>query len=374
MEATFESKQKKTSGLEALLYKEDLPEAAARLSEWWGGGDIGRPALLLRCPRERRLEALPELPKPEGWITDYAIWDFAYRVNIALRGVASQEHLAEAVPAVAPHLAPNCLALFLGCEGLEAPRTVYCEPFLDRPELFDEVSLSESNVYWDFSLRLGREFKRLGEGKFLVEFPDLIEGLDTLAAMRGTQELLIDLLDRPDWVKSCLDRITGFYFQVYERLHSEYKDASGGSVYWLWGPGRVAKLQCDFSAMISKEMYAEFMLPVLKEMSRRIDRCLYHWDGPGALQHLDCLLAAEGVKTIQWTPGDGHEPAWDKRWFPAFHRIFESGRRVYIGLPPDEGALLALKREFGRDFKSFLLGINAPSKAAALRLMEASFL
>ena len=65
-------------------------------------------------------------------------------------------------------------------------------PIFARPE--DAVfELREDNVYGDFSWRLANEIKRVGAGKFMQEFPDLIEGLDTLAALRGTQTLLMDL-------------------------------------------------------------------------------------------------------------------------------------------------------------------------------------
>lgn len=354
-----------------LLYREDAAGVRGRLSRWWNGEWMERPAMLLTCPASRSLEPIPEIPAPAGWITDYSIKDFGYRVNIALRGVASKEYFAEALPCAAPHLAPNCLALFLGCEGRESPGTVWCEPFIHEPEGAG-FKLDPSNKYWDFSLRLGREFARLGRGKFLVEFPDLIEGLDTLAAMRGSQELLVDLLDRPEWVKECLARLTPLYFDVYDRLYGEYRDDAGGSIYWLWAPGRVAKLQCDFSAMISADMFGEFMLPVLREMCSRLDYSLYHWDGPGALQHLDHLLSLDDLDMIQWTPGSGIEPPWDRRWWPYLHRIADSGRRIFIWVPGAAGAIRALKQEFGEGFRQFLLSVQARDKAHAEELLRAA--
>jgi len=366
------SRQKMAINAEPLLYRPDMPEVASRLNCWWNGGDIGRPVIAMSCPRQKALEEIPEMPKPEGWITDYATWNFEYRVNIALRRIASTEFLGEAVPAAAPHLAPNCLALFLGCKGMEAPGTVFCEPFLESPDEFGKIAFSESNPYWDFSLRLGREFKKLGKGKFLTEFPDLIEGLDTLAAMRGTQELLVDLMDRPDWVKSSLERIVPFYFQAYDRLYSEYKDSVGGSDYWIWAPGRVAKLQCDFSAMISPDMFEEFMLPTLNAMAPRFAHCLYHWDGPGAEGHLKHILSVEGIDMVQWTAGDGHEAPWDKRWHGNFHKIIDAGKRVYIWAPADKEILKSLKKEFGEGLKSFLFATWANDRASARDFIDSA--
>jgi len=81
------------------------------------------------------------------------------------------------------------------------------------------------------------------------------------------------------------------------------RDEVGGSIFWAWAPGRMAKFQCDFSAMISPAMFGEFMVPVLREMTERVSYCMYHWDGPGALGHHDHLLSLPRLTMLQWTPG-----------------------------------------------------------------------
>jgi len=298
-----------------LLYREDIDDVKSRLTTWWNGGDIGRPALLLRARRQKPLLDIPARPEPEGWVTRYSTKDYDYRVNLALRECNELHFLAEAVPEVSPDLAPNCLALFLGCRGVELPGTVWCEPCFTEPSEAD-FAYDPDNFYWKFSLHLGRELLRLGKSRFLLSFPDLIEGLDTLAAMRGTQELLIDLIERPDLVQWCLRRITDLYFHYYDVLYDLIRDEVGGSVFWCWAPGRMSKFQCDFSAMISPEMYGEFMVPVITEMCERVSYSMYHWDGPGAIPHHDHLLSIPNLDMIQWTPGAGVEPCEHERWWP----------------------------------------------------------
>ena len=201
-----------------LLYKDDFDEARDWLTAWWNGEDIGRPAMQITAPRETPAEDIPEMPKPEDWVTDYSTSNFEYRVNLSRRACVKTHYLAEAVPVVAPDLAPNCLALYLGCRGIERIGTVWCEPCIDSPEtaIFQN---NPENFYWDFTLRLGKEQLRLGKNRFMIQFPDLIEGLDTLAAMRGTEALLIDLIERPDWVHAALKQITDRYFEYYDVLY-----------------------------------------------------------------------------------------------------------------------------------------------------------
>ena len=347
-----------------LLYRQDMDEVRERLTTWWNGGDIGRPVLHITTPRAEPLEQIAPLPQPEGWTGRYSTKSFEYRVNLFQRACVNTHYLGEAVPYVAPDLAPNCLALYLGCQGVEMPNTTWCEPFIDDP---DEARFEydRGNFYWDFSLRLGREQVERGKGKFLVQFPDLIEGLDTLAAMRGTDRLLIDLIERPEWVQQCLRRITDCYFHYYDILYDLFRDEGGGSHFWAWAPGRMAKFQCDFSAMISPEMFGEFMVPVLAEMSERVSYCMYHWDGPGAIPHHDHLLSIPKLTMIQWTPGAGTEPMTDRRWWPLYHRTVEAGKKVILVGGVTAEILCDLKKEFGEKLKLFALGMRAETPEQA---------
>jgi len=354
--------------MSSLLYREDMDEVRARLTTWWNGGDIGRPAMQITAPRPEPIEYVEPMSEPEGWVTHYSTRSFEYRVNLSAQACINSHYLGEAVPNVAPDLAPNCLALYLGCRGIERPGTVWCEPFIDRPENA-RFTFDRDNAYWNFSLRLGREQLQLGSGKLLVAFPDLIEGLDTLAAMRGTERLLLDILERPEWVHKCLRRITDRYFHHYDILYDMFRDEVGGSVFWAWAPGRMAKFQCDFSAMISPDMFREFMVPILTEMCERVSYCMYHWDGPGALLHHDHLLSIPGLTMLQWTPGAGKEPTWHSRWWGIYHTTIEAGKKVLIGCSSVDD-LKALKREFRKGLKQFMINMSVESPEQAEEVLR----
>ncbi len=354
--------------MSGLLYREDMEEVRKRMTTWWNGGDIGRPAMQITAPRPRSLENIEAMPQPEGWKTQYSTSNFDYRVNISARQCTRTYYLGEAVPNVAPDLAPNCLALYLGCKGVETQGTVWCKPFIkDTEEARFEYDLN--NFYWQFTLKLGREQLRLGKGKFLLQFPDLIEGLDTLAAVRGTQKLLVDLIERPEWVHKCLRNITDLYFHYYDILYDMFRDEAGGSVFWAWAPGRMAKFQCDFSAMISPKMFDDFMIPILTEMCERVSYCMYHWDGPGAIRHHDLLLSIPKLAMLQWTPGAGQEPTQHKRWWPMYHKSIEAGKKMLIGCDTME-TLKVLKKEFGWKFKHFLINMGAKSPEHAGEILK----
>ncbi|HHT26706.1 MAG TPA: hypothetical protein GXZ82_05610 [Firmicutes bacterium] len=360
--------------MNALMYKPDWAEARARLTQWWNGGDIGRPVMIIRTPRRHPHEDIPEMPKPDGWITDYSTKSLDYRVNLALRACLNCDYLGEATPnAAVGDLGPNCLALFLGSSAVEMPDTVWFTPCIEDPQKA-VFTYDSDNFYWNFCLTAYKTVAPLAKGKFYQKFPDLIEGLDTLAAMRGAERLLEDMIDRPEWVHQALRRITALYFRYYDALYEILRDEDGGSFFWCWAPGRTAKFQCDYSAMISPAMFREFMLPVLEEMCEKVDYPLYHWDGPDALRHQDALLSLDKLKMIQWQPGAGAEPAWHPRWWPMYHRNLAAGKKMLVHIAGRgrevEERLLALKKEFGSQMKGMMLTLWAPDSETAMKWLD----
>ena len=51
-----------------LLYREDMDDVRERLTTWWNGGDIGRPAMQITASRVEPLEHIPVMPEPAGWV------------------------------------------------------------------------------------------------------------------------------------------------------------------------------------------------------------------------------------------------------------------------------------------------------------------
>jgi 5-methyltetrahydrofolate--homocysteine methyltransferase len=131
----------------------------------------------------------------------------------------------------------------------------------------------------------------------------------------------------------------------------------------------MSKFQCDFSAMISPAMFADFMMPVLKEMTARVDHCIYHWDGPGAIPHHDLLLSLPDLDVLQWTPGAGAALTTDPCWWPLYHKTIDAEKKVMIGIEGIDD-LLAMHREFGPKLKQFLIQMRAESLNEAKEILR----
>jgi 5-methyltetrahydrofolate--homocysteine methyltransferase len=113
----------------------------------------------------------------------------------------------------------------------------------------------------------------------------------------------------------------------------ECKDGSSSyTVFNIWGPGRTAKIQSDFSALMSPSQFREFVIPSLKKQCKKLDYSIYHLDGPDAVKHVDALMEIEDLDALQWTCGAGQPDGGSERWFPIYDRVRAKDKSLWIML------------------------------------------
>jgi hypothetical protein len=242
----------------------------------------------------------------------------------------------DVLPSAITDLGPGSLALFLGAKPGFAEDTVWFHPCLEQelaPEKLPPLSFDPEHPWWHATADIIRRCVELSQGKYIVGCPDLIENVDILSSLRGAQTLLMDMVERPEWVEQKVLEINQVWFAAYSRIYDLIKLDDGSSTFgafYLWGPGKVAKVQCDASAMFSPKMYQRFVVPALTAQCDWLDHSLYHLDGTQATVHLDSLLAITPLDAIEWTPQAGIETGGNKRWHDLYRRILAAGKSVQV--------------------------------------------
>ena len=241
--------------------------------------------------------------------------------------LAHSSFKADILPVASTHLGPGSLAAILGAEleGREDTIWIHKQAGVGNAIVFDE-----NNRWWQLHLDLLRACKRHAQGRYFVGCPDLIEGLDTLAGLRGTQPVLLDTVDRPEELAQELQAINEIWFTVFDRIYQEIAEEGEMAFCYfsIWGPGRVAKLQSDISIMISPRSFRRFVQPYIRQQCQWLDYSLYHLDGVGAIRHVDALLEIEELDAIQWTPGVGQPQGGDPCWYDLYKRIRAGGKSI----------------------------------------------
>jgi len=198
------------------------------------------------------------------------------------------------------------------------------------------------------------------DGTYLVSVPDLVENLDTLAALVGTEQVLYGLMDKPGEITRIQEALLPLWEEAFQAHYDIVKDREGWNsfaAFGIFGPGRTAKLQCDLSAMISESMFDQFVVPYLEQQCRWLDYSIYHLDGPGAVHHLPSLLGIDALQCIQWTPGAGNPEGGDPVWDDIYRRSLDAGKNIEAMMP------IAQVRDFVKRFGSRGVFINTTASS-----------
>lgn len=318
------------------LWKSNWEQTRANICKWWKRQG---PVLAVFAPADKPHEEIappPEMPDLQmRWLDPYA------RVKRSMYQVSRTYHGGDAFPMIDTLIGPGSLGTFIGSEPGLSKETVWYHPCISDPESYPEIRFNPEDYWFNVHRILLETGVRLAEGRFIVGMPDLIENIDILSQMRDPQTLMLDLIERPEWVEQSVAQINRVYFEAFDKLYEILnKTPWGGNAFCafhLWGPGKTAKLQCDASAMFSTEMYQRFVVPALTEQCRWLDNSMYHLDGTQAMHHLDTLLKIEALDAIEWTPQAGIENGGNARWYPLYKKILAAGKGVQaVGVKPEE--------------------------------------
>jgi hypothetical protein len=321
---------------ESMIWKSDWVSARHALEDWWAGRGL---ALSVTAPKNEPWEDVP--PPPPGASLETRWLDPLYRARSQLYHMSRTFYGGAAFPNFSADVGgPGSLGLFLGCVGSIAEETVWYEPSIRDPNNHKPIRFDPENEWWRLHVAAIEEGRKYAEGRYVIGFPDLIENLDTLTQLRGPQETLMDMVERPVWVEARIREINAAFYEVYDRLLPQLRDPWGGTAwhaFGIWGPGKTAKVQCDACCMISPAMFRRFVQPALAEQCAWLDNALYHLDGTQALPQLDNLLSIQSLKAIEWTPQDGLPGGGSPLWYDLYRRIRKGGKAVQaIGVAPHE--------------------------------------
>lgn len=320
-------------------YKQNWEETRERFAVWWERRDVERPLLNVTAPKFSNSGSSPsgvtgvyeKVAKKDRTDIEKNWLDISGVLDQMEKTFEQTAYLGDAFPYVMAYLGPGSLGTFMGAIPRFRTDTVWYESHFQNIDEV-ELSLKRSSKWWRWSIDFTTIAARQCSGNYLVAIPDLIENLDTLAALVGPDKLLFYLMDAPLEIHRLQRQLLSLWSEAFDEHYRIVSDSNGWNSFSfdIWGPGKTAKLQCDFSAMISPAMFGEFVLPYLREQSDGLDHTLYHMDGPGALCHLDALLTIDSLDCINWSPGPGQPDAGDPYWDPTYRKILDAGKGIHV--------------------------------------------
>jgi len=314
-----------------MKYKDNWEDTKKRFEAWWKHKNIDRPLMRVVAKRKQPLDGA--VPLPPAASPEEKHLSVERKTRYMEYYCKSHLFLADSYPNLDMDLGPGSLAAYLGSKPVISLKTIWFEECMDDVSQLENIEFDENNYWFDLHLKNLTKVKELSKGDYLVNIPDIVENVDILSAIRGAQNFCFDLIDEPDLVKSALDKLDKIYFKCYDKFYNALKNEDGSSSYTvfnIWGPGKTAKIQCDFSAMMSPDQFIEFVVPSLTYQSERLDNVLYHLDGPDAIRHLDALMQIKTIDALQWTPGAGQPDGGSEKWYGIYDKVVEANKSLWI--------------------------------------------
>jgi hypothetical protein len=315
----------------------------ARYDAFWNGALADGPLLWIEVPN-----AMPGTPPAEP-SSDDALWtDINYVMAKAEYDLSHRHYAGDALPVFNPWLGPDQFAAWLGAEMLLKPRenTSWTKPFVDDWDRFANFRLDPANPWWKLYLQIVQASVECGKDKWVTTYPDLHTGIDGLCALRGPENLMLDMLERPEKIHRAMEQMTRLWNEVVDIVSARVLPAGQGTSNWCMGWCRQRVLcigQNDFTCLISPKMFDEFCLSDTVECINHVERIIYHLDGPEALQHLPRLLEIERLDCVQWIQGAGRP--LPSQWLDLLRRIQAAGKSIQLYYAGTHGGNADFKQE-----------------------------
>lgn len=316
-----------------MQFKGNHEQINNRFAEFWARENRDRPLVSVSAYSPRGESKPPQAPD-----TLLGKWfDEGYVVRASRYYIENTYFGGEAFPHIMPNLGPDLFGALLGCGLSFGNETSWAEHCVEDWKAFDGFSLNRENKYYKKIMSLTKSLCEDSKGDYFVAHTDIHPGVDAMVALRGPERLCMDLYDCFEDIRDIPLRLFPVFTEFYEELLNLTKECNGGGTStWLnlFHPGKYYVPSCDFICMISPEMFREFVLPVIKAEVEYLDASIFHLDGPGALKHLDDILAIEKLGGVQWVHGEGNRLA--SEWTEVLQKIQAAGKVLDITIRPEE--------------------------------------
>lgn len=314
--------------------KPDFEMAAKRIYAWYQQEIIDRPPVRFIGHNAAFNVDSTQQKSPEAW---RKIWfDVESRVEVFEKSIEGKLFHGETFPMFDPNLGPDVYAAFYGAELTYGEVTSWSQPIVKNWDDMARLKLDMNNIYFKTVEALMYAAIERCAGKFLVGYTDLHPGEDCAMAWRGSQQFCLDLYDSPAEAKQLIHIASADFQTIFDHFDHILKAHKLPSMCWIGLPsfGKFHVPSCDFSAMISPDLFAEFSLPILQREVKPMTHSVYHVDGRGVANHLDHILPVPEIHGIQWVQDASLQAIM--QWIPLIKKVLAAGKSIIVDLQHSE--------------------------------------
>ena len=177
---------------------------------------------------------------------------------------------------------------------------------LSWTECHEAVDNIENSEWYRKYLSFVSTLNKRSGGSYPVSYGTIVGPLDLAVKLRGHEQIVMDMIDEPDKCRGLLTRLNRAFLNVSKEVLARIRPFYGGyydAVFCLWAPGTLVRLQEDAMAVLSPDLYIDFIKPLDVMAAGEFEYSIMHLhtNSRFVLEH---ILAIQGLTAIQLN----HEP------------------------------------------------------------------
>ncbi|MCK5249025.1 MAG: hypothetical protein KAJ98_03620 [Spirochaetaceae bacterium] len=320
-----------------------LSESMQRNEAFWNGDLKDGPLIWITVP-----DAKPGSAPAEPGVEEQMWTDVDYYIEAAEYQLAHTHYAGDALSVCHPWLGPDQFAAWLGADMTLKPKdfTSWVKPFVDDWSRFTDLQIDPDNKWWKLYLELLNRCAGSGKDKWITAYPDLHTGIDGLSAIRGPENLMMDMIAEPDTIHRAMKQMTELWKYVVDTVSDIILPYGQGTSNWTMSYSSrrfVCVGKNDFTCMISPQMFEDFFRQDNVQCCAHVDHTIYHLDGPDAVRHLPKILELENLNCVQWIQGAGNP--YPSQWLDLLKQVQDAGKSVQVMYTPSHGEDADLSEE-----------------------------
>jgi len=314
-----------------LKYKPEFEETKKRWNYFWNRQLYKRPIVMSGCYKEGKENYPEDVFTLRYYRACNGLWK--QQIEIFNQFAEDFEFLGDGVPSFNPDFGPDQFAAFYGARlrfSENSKHTNWVKPIIDDWNKFLPLKFNPENETFQKLLKYTRLIADDSKGKYLVSDIDKHSNIDTLLALRGAEKLCMDLYDCPEIIENAMLSLRKDFPEICNHLYRAGIDNNGlGTAHsGFYSEKKIGVVQADFICMMSPEMFRRFVLPAIEEEIEYYDDSYFHFDGPGALKHIDDILSIKKLRVFQWQAGEGQRPNF--QWLDVLKKAQKAGKAVHV--------------------------------------------
>lgn len=307
----------------------------ARYDAWWEGRMLDRPPVYMTVQRETP-RWTPQPPRLDGDF-ERQLFDPGAIVARIEAELAVTDYVADAFPVWQRGLNTAYTAALCGARLDYADDTIWVHPCITDWRKATLPHFDPSHPVHARCVEVADGVASRCDGRWAAAIPDLIDAGSTMLQLRGSEDLLYDLIEQAPGLMEYRDALAQLWRDAFAWWRE--RDTAGGiqghTGWWrLYTSEKYGLIQSDVSALLSPTLFDALVRPELETTSTWLGRSIFHMDGPGELIHLDALLSMPGITAIQWQPGDGQPTC--SHWIDLLRKIQAHGKSLQLFAWPQD--------------------------------------